>query len=290
MNKANLELIQPSFGRSFSIKQFSSSNNNDKANFWHFHPELELVYVQGGNGIRHVGNHLSYFNDGDLVFIGSNLPHNGFTDAHTGNRTEVVVQFRADFLGKSFFQCPEFERIQQLFHRALNGLTFYGNTKESIGQRLEHLAKKSPFESVIELIQILQLLAKSKECQILNAQEYSMSYTKQDNDRAAFIFQYVRDHYKSNISLEAISRLSNLTVSSFCRYFKKLTGKTFTTFVNEFRIIESCKLMSQKNLLIRSIAFEVGFNNFAHFSKHFKLVTGKSPSAYRKGLLSTVRM
>jgi hypothetical protein len=91
---ANLELIKPKFGTSFELKHFVDGNQNEKATFWHFHPELELVYVKGGRGVRHVGHHMSHYKNGDLVLIGSNLPHSGFTDRNTGHESEVVIQFK----------------------------------------------------------------------------------------------------------------------------------------------------------------------------------------------------
>ena len=79
-----------------------------------------------------------------------------------------------------------------------------------------------------------------------------------------------------------------MTVPSFCRYFKKVTQKTFTEFVNEFRIVHACKLLSEERHNISEVCFESGFNNFSHFNKLFKLKTGKSPNAYRKSVEKVV--
>ena len=73
-----------------------------------------------------------------------------------------------------------------------------------------------------------------------------------------------------------------MTVPAFCRYFKKTTGKTFTQLVNEYRVVHATKLLSETQNSITDICFESGFNNFSHFNKHFKLITGKSASNYRK--------
>ena len=94
--KPALEKVSPEFGSSFTIKQYveQAGEKQQYQPFWHFHPELELVFINGGNGKRHIGNHLSYFNNGDLILIGSNLPHYGFTDRLTGNCAETVIQMR----------------------------------------------------------------------------------------------------------------------------------------------------------------------------------------------------
>ncbi|MEZ4935640.1 MAG: AraC family transcriptional regulator [Saprospiraceae bacterium] len=283
--KPALEKVLPEFGSSFSVKQYVEKAG-DKLNykpFWHFHPELELVFINGGNGKRHVGNHLSYFNNGDLVLIGSNLPHYGFTDRLTGNCSETVIQMQKDFLGRDFFQIPEMKVVGQLFERANSGISFYGTTKKEIGKRLEQLPQKNHVKRLVDFIQILHDLALSEEYYLLNAEGYTFEVQQQDNDRADVIYGYVRSHFQRPITLTEIAEKVNMTVPSFCRFFKKLSaGKTFTQFVNEYRIIHACKLLVEETSSITDICFICGFNNFSHFNRSFRQVTGKSPSEYRK--------
>ena len=281
--KPTLEKIEPEIGSSFATKQYSEPCS-DKKPFWHFHPELELVYVKGGSGKRHIGNHLSYFTNGDLVFIGSNLPHTGFTDRLTGNDSETIVQMKSDFLGTSFFQVPEMQSIQQMFNRARLGLAFYGKTKDEIGARLERLPGLDPFHKLIELLSILETMAQSTEYDILNADGFALEVGHQDNDRINVIYQYVRENFQRTIKLEEIAMEVNMTVPAFCRYFKKISRKTFTQFLNEYRVVHACNLLVQSNLSISEVCLDSGFNNFSHFNRLFKEHTGKSPSAYRKNL------
>ena len=281
-NKPVFEQVSPAFGSSFTIKQYFDSKKNLNAPFWHFHPEMELVYVNGGSGKRHIGHHLSYYSDGDLILIGSNLPHYGFTDRLTSNHSETVIQMKSDFLGAHFFELPEMGEIYQLFERAKGGISFYGQTKESIGLRLENLPKQGSFGRLLELLAILREMAISEEYKILNAKGFLLEVEQQDNDRANEIYNYVRDHFKEKITLKEIASKVNMTVPGFCRYFKKLSGKTFTRFVNEFRVVHACKLLLEEHSSITEICFESGFNNFSHFSRLFKDITDKSPSAYRK--------
>lgn len=285
VSKPALEKVNPEFGSSFSVKQYfeEAENNQTYKPFWHFHPELELVYINGGNGKRHIGNHLSYFNNGDLILIGSNLPHYGFTERLTGNCSETIIQMRKDFLGREFFQIPEMKSVALLFERAKSGISFHGSTKTEIGRRLEELPKLNPIKRLIEFIQILIDLAHSEEYRLLNAEGFTFEVQLQDNDRAEHIYGYVRQHFERKISLEEIAREVNMTVPSFCRFFKKLSGgKTFTQFTNEYRIIHACKLLVEGNNSITEISFMCGFNNFSHFSRSFRLTTGKNPSEYRK--------
>ena len=280
-NKPSLEQILPAFGSSFLVRQYNQSCENTLAN-WHFHPEVELIYVQGGTGKRHIGKHLSYFNDGDLVLMGAYLPHYGFTDRLTGNSSETVVQFKQDFLGKDFFNIPEMNGIRQLLELAKKGLAFHGKTKDVVGKKIEELAYKDQFGRLLGLIAILQDLYTSKEYTVLNADGVAMAVDTKDNDRMNDIYSFIRSRFKEHISLDEIADEVNMTVPAFCRYFKKISRKTFTKFVNEYRVVHASKLLAETSMQITEVSFESGFNNFSHFNKSFKEFTGKSPSAYRK--------
>ncbi|MCB9339969.1 MAG: helix-turn-helix transcriptional regulator [Lewinellaceae bacterium] len=288
LNKPALEKINPEFGSSFTVKQYVLPTPNANEPFWHYHPELELVYVKGGNGKRHIGHHASYFRDGDLILIGSNLPHYGFTDRFTRNKSETIVQMKADFLGESFFKIPEMEAIQAMFDKARAGLVFFGDSKKRIGARLENLPKHDQFGRLIELLIILKEMALSTEYQILNANGYTLEVETQDNDRINVVYTYVQANFQSAIPLDEISEKVSMTVPAFCRYFKKLSGKTFTRFVNEYRVTHACKLLLEQNASITDVCFESGFNNFSHFNRFFKEITGKSPSEYRKSFKKIV--
>ena len=190
---------------------------------------------------------------------------------------------RKDFLGLDFFQVPEMKVVGQLFERANSGISFFGTTKKEIGGRLEQLPKNNPPKRLFEFIQILHDLALSEEYHLLNAEGYTFEVQQQDNDRADVIYGYVRNNFQNPIALKEIAEEANMTVPSFCRFFKKLSaGKTFTQFVNEFRIIHACKLLVEETHSVTDICFMCGFNNFSHFSRSFRQITGKSPSEYRK--------
>ena len=120
---------------------------------------------------------------------------------------------------------------------------------------------------------------------LLNAKNYTINTNEQSSSRAAEVFQYIKSNYTDHISLEKIASVANMTVPSFCRYFKKMNNKTFTKFLNEYRIIEACKLLSESNYTINEISVRVGFNNIAHFNRHFKLLTNSTPTAYRAQLI-----
>lgn len=283
-SKPALEKINPGFGSSFLYRNYDKDNENNSHTFWHYHPELELVYVNGGTGKRQVGSHISYYRNGELILIGSNLPHCGFTDSLEGHEKETVIQMRPDFLGETFFSIPEMRSIQNLFERAKMGIIFHGEVKREIGDKIEALENKTNYERLLGLLEILKLLELADQYTVLNAEGFILETELQDNNRINVIFNFVKENFKRQIALDEIAGIVSMTVPAFCRYFKKITGKTFTQFVNEYRLTHSAKLLHEKPISITDVCFESGFNNFSHFNKQFKKFTGKTPSTYRNEL------
>lgn len=259
------------------------------AHLWHYHPEIEMVFVNGGAGKRQIGSHVSYYTEGDLILIGSNLPHCGFTDTNTGNKNETVIQMKPDFLGSIFLGLQEIRGIQELFDKAKAGIAFGRETMLAVGHRIEMMDEQLPFERLLTLLSVLKELELAKDYKILNADGFSMEMQVQDNDRINMIFNFVKDHFQEQISLQHVAEMSSMTVPSFCRYFKKITKKTFTHFVNEYRVVHASKLLAEKQTSIANISYESGFNNFSHFNKLFKEFTGKSASEYRNELKAVIK-
>ena len=277
---AELEQIQPSFGSSISYRRFSHTQPNSEAS-WHYHPEIELVYIERGSGKRHVGNHISYYKHGDLLLIGSNVPHYGFTERFTERNVEVILQFKPDFLGAQMADVVEMGKIADLLDRAQHGLSFSGAARRKVGVFLNAMSVMNQFDRMLSTLQILDVLSRSEDYDILNVSKVTLQAQQQDAGRMKLIYRHVRLNFQQEITLQEMAELTHMTVPSFCRYFKQKTGRTFTQFVNEFKVIHACKLLSETGYSIANICFECGFNNFSHFNKQFKSVTGESPSAYR---------
>ena len=287
-HKPTLEKIEPGFGSSFSYRTYYRDRRDKKPTFWHYHPEIELVYVNGGCGKRQIGSHISYYRNGDLILIGSHLPHCSFTDSLTEHECESVIQFKPDFIGNEFFDIVEMKGIRSLLERAKKGIVFHGDTKRQIGAEIEKLRSLEPFARLLGLMEVLRQLEKASNYTILNAHGFILETELQDNDRINVIFNFVKEEFTRHISLDEISEKVSMTNPAFCRYFKKITGKTFTRFVNEYRLAHAAKLLHEKQISITEVCYESGFNNFSHFNKLFKSFTGKPPSVYRNELKYSV--
>jgi AraC-like DNA-binding protein len=284
-----LELEPISFeNKSFSYNIYDNSNHNpaEKHQKWHYHPEIELVYVNNGSGKRQVGLNLSNYNDGLLILVGSNLPHTGFTDYFDDERKEVVIQFKENFLGDSLKEVFEFKNIFNLLKTSKKGIAFEGDIKKKIGLAMLGLQYETCFQKVITLITILNDLSRSKNYEILNISNYNINGIN-ENERIRKAFNFIKDNYKKEVSLENVAKEVHMTVPSFCRYFKSQTNKTFIQFLIEYRINNALKLLIQSDKDIKNICYECGFNNYSHFNRSFKKINLISPSDYRKKILNS---
>ena len=287
--KAKIEYIEPTVGNSFSIKKYCQQFLYRKAD-WHMHPEYEIVYVSDGKGQRHIGNHISSYDHGDLIMLGPNLPHFGFTQKQEHGHYEIVVQMKEDFLGETFLNKEEMAQIRHLLDRSRTGLSFHGKTRSEVGLKLLKMYKARPFDRLIGLLEVLQMLATSEESESLNASGFVLDVAAKDEDRLQNVYQFVRNNFQEQITLDEMADLTHLTVPSFCRFFKDKTKKTFTQFVNEVRVRHATTLLSSGDMLITDVAMESGFNNLSHFNKHFLKITGLRPTEYRKQARKVVTM
>lgn len=252
--------------------------------YWHYHRELEIIYINKGSGKKYVGSNFSYFNNGELILIGPFLPHYSFIDPPKPGQIKYSIQMREGFPGVSMLMIPEMQPIKKLLERAVFGISFYGKTKAKVGRKIEKLMNDGSLEKFLRTLAILKDLALSEEYKVLNTGDFQVDIIPQDYERLQGIFNFVRENFKRQISLDEAADIGNMTSPSFARYFKKVTGKTFTHFVNEYRLVHASKLLAESTLSITDICFESGFNNFSHFNKQFKEYSGKSPSDYRKEL------
>ena len=136
--------------------------------FWHFHPEYELVFIDGANGTRHVGEHISRFMGSDLVLIGSNIPHLNFDYGIKSTYEKIVVHIKPDFLERALQTIPELNSIKTLFELSRHGIAFDDQTKALVSDQLKKLHRLTHFERFIELIRIFDTFSTSSQKTLLH--------------------------------------------------------------------------------------------------------------------------
>jgi AraC-like DNA-binding protein len=277
MNTIQLETIDFKPGKSFKL--FSPRLRNTF--FWHYHPEFELVYVEADAGIRHVGTHISTYNQSDLVFIGSNLPHLNFDYRLRSDYHQIVIQLRCDFMGTALGLTPELAGIAKLFKTAEYGIAFDGETKLEVAKKLRQLEGLSSLEQLLQLIDIFQILADSDEKTILNKDLSSQGFILKDKIRMGAIYEYIDAEYHRQPDVNIVAQKVNLTTPAFCRYFRRQTNMTFTEFVNQYRIERAKNLLMQNNN-VSETCYAVGIDSLSYFNKLFKEIAGENPSDFKR--------
>lgn len=257
---------------------------------WHFHSEYQLFLVLEGTGTRFIGDHITPFKPGDITFTGPNLPHLWQSDAKTGAASAkgIVVYFNQNILGETLLQKEEVIPLKLLLQHSLRGIGVMGATAIAMKKKLEHLVTAKGFDGVLQLLTLLHLLAKSNDTTLLASSGYTNTLKVGDTERMNQVYAYVLKHFKSRIELDTIAQLTNMTPTSFSRYFKNHANKTFSDFVSEIRVGHACKLLIEDKTNVSQACYESGFMTLSNFNKQFKKITSRTPLAYKKAYLFPV--
>jgi AraC-like DNA-binding protein len=257
-------------------------------NKWHYHPEIELVYIIEATGRQFIGDSIHHFKNNDLILIGANLPHLWRCDEKflvKGSRLKVeaiIIHFLPECFGPGFFKLPENKGMFRLFQMAQMGVRIKDQTGISVGNLMRQLVTAKNSERIILLLQIMNTIAESNETKTICSEGLTFQYSASEAERLNTIYQYILNNFTKEISLEQIAKVAHLTPNGFCRYFKSRIKKTFSRFLIEVRIGHACKLLAESDKPVADICYECGFNNFSNFNRHFKQIARRTPLNHRK--------
>ncbi|MHA4808563.1 AraC family transcriptional regulator [Flavitalea flava] len=255
---------------------------------FHYHQLCELVWLEKGHGKFIIGDYVGNFSEGELILKNAGLPHlwrcdsvfyqeqkDLFTKATTTYFPPAIIPAITDDA-----EC--ISRYANLLNKADRGLRFYGKSKKQIIELIKKLAASEGFEQLGYFLLVIDVITRTEEFEYLASIGYKNSHKTEDMDRFNEVYQYLLQHFDSDIMLGEVALICNMAPSSFCRYFKKRTQKTFTRFLNELRIGHACKLLQNEEYSVQNICYECGYNSPVNFFKFFKLITNKTPQEYRQ--------
>ncbi len=252
---------------------------------WHFHKELELVYIAKSKGTKFIGNQVCRFEDGDLTFIGRDIPHYYRNDemyyepGSIDQASSIFIHFNPLFLGNYFFDIPEFKKIKKLLSYASLALQIEGETKSKVIEILIRIEFEDAAKRILSLLQILDILSTSTHLKPILSTAF-IGKNNHDADKINKVFNYIMVNYTREIYLQEIADELHMSPAAFSRYFKAHTLKTFSEYVTEIRINHACKLLMEKNYNVSEIALMSGFDNRANFYRHFKNQMSKTPKDF----------
>ena len=248
----------------------------------HQHEEIQISLIVKGEGSLIVGDTVNYYKTDDIFIIGSHLPHVFMSDAVASKKSHMLtVFFSKSSFGTSFFELIELKDVSAFFKRSQFGFKLVSK-KKIASSLICDLENASHFEKLIILLQLLKTATGARYTP-LSSFVYGKAYSDDEGERMRNVFEYTMTHFHTQITLQNIAEVANMTKNAFCKYFKKRTNKTYVQFLNELRIEHASQLLI-KNLEqpIAEISELSGFNNLSNFNRQFKNIKGYSPSLTRK--------
>jgi len=255
---------------------------------WHYHEHYEFVLVTKSTGRRMVGDHIGYFGEGDLVFMGSLLPHVWVNDPVYLQRQAqekadaLVLHFTEDFLGQQFMNIPEMARFKKTLKLSERGMVIKGKARKQIDHIIRKMPEMNGLERLSSLLIIFDIMSRTTEYEFLASPRFIQNFQYSASDRFKNITSYIMENFDKDITLSKIAAHNNMGVTAFCNFFKEQFRVTFIEYLTAVRIGHACKLLEEKDKKVVEIAYECGYNNLANFNKQFKKIKNMTPTDYRK--------
>ena len=251
---------------------------------WHFHDEYELHLITATSGKAFVGDWIGPFQPGHLVLCGPRLPHNWISmDVPDGGVPErdLVIQFAHGPIAHAAEEIPELAEVMALLERARHGVEFFGISDRAI--RHFHAVKaQRGFQRLAAFFAYLDDLARCTDYRLLSSVRMQGEEDQAANDQVNALVNRIMRDYAQPLSAAEMAAGLGMSESRFSRFFRRVTGNTFTDFVNRIRVNRAGQLLMETDSLVTHICYEVGFNNVANFNRRFLEVKGLTPSEFRR--------
>lgn len=278
--KAVEEIVHNSPGLSFCFQE-----RDEPLNFsWHYHREYEITFVAQGSGKRFVGDDVSSFGPRDLVLVGPYVPHAYESSPSFEDVRTIIIQFSPELFAAERLRLKELRHVHKLLRRAENGLAFDAATSTEVLPIVDESARHAGLEKLVDLIRILDVLARTARCRSLASEWYRRDSTSIDLDgprEDADLLQFIFTNACGPLMLKDAAEFAGFSVSSLCRFFKRRIGCTFNEYLTRIRISEACKLLIETDLPVYAVSYQVGFENLSNFNRRFRRMKGMTPSTYR---------
>ncbi len=237
---------------------------------WHKHCELEIIYCLEGRFHISLDQEHYAVNSGEVVVISPQCAHEADCEPNT---SVLLIKLGPTLLGKYFGVISHLKPSRPVF------LPEKGNIRHLLEEITEDCRISDPISEMKVIGDLYKICAAFVE-------QYATSGC-QDGDmrgkenRLEDVFQHLFLNYSSPITVEAAAQMSGYSVGNFCRRVKLETGKTFHSYLNDYRLQKARLLLSETSLSIESISSAVGFMETKTFCRLFKRQTGITPTEYR---------
>lgn len=248
----------------------------------HYHDDYELTLSFCRHAKRVIGTITEEFFGCDLVLIGPGVTH-AFRKIDKDETADLyVIQFSRALEDFQIFATDILRPISKMLKNSEgSGLGFTQETATLVRDRIKRLTADSGIEGVLNFISILYTLSTSE-----GVRQLGKPSSGHGEKRIDTILNYINNYYSRQMTLEELGSLVNLSREAFCRYFKSMTGKNFSSYVAGVRIKKAAESLVETDKTIAEIAYSCGFNNLSNFHRTFKEMMGTTPTNYRHQYLS----
>lgn len=276
---AELEKISYDDSGGFRAEYISEPNG-----FWHFHPEYEITLNTKSNGTRIVGDSVELFDNYDMVLISGNIPHcwNYYkNDTNISEQQGIMLHFKLTSLGDALLSQHELHCVKELLIDSERGIAFSVEDAHKAEPFLVNMVNSKGIDKMINFFNLLKLMCASGKRTFLCSDNYKQAFDERGNKRMTDVYNYIRENYFKQISLEKVSRIAHMSPFAFSRYFKKNCGAGFIEYLNRVRMNKACYLLRETDYQVNEIASECGFSSISNFNKQFRKTESLSPRDYR---------
>lgn len=251
---------------------------------WHHHPEFELTLTLNSRGQRFIGDHIGAYDHGDLVLVGSNLPHTWHSSGkleEAGPHVALVLWFHPEWVERLDEGFVELTGVKAMFERSAPGLQFSAEAAARVGPLFEGLRRLAPEERLPDVLSLLTILAREQHVVPLSSRVVTPSGRSVDRGRLDRVLDHIHLHYAENPSMDDLADLAALSHSGLHRLFLRHLNMPVSEYLMRLRIGEACALLSGSGRSIAHIAEAVGYRSIANFNRQFKAVKGMTPRQFR---------
>lgn len=259
---------------------------------WHHHPEYELTLTLNSRGLRFIGDHVSEYEDGDLVLLGPNLPHTWASRESLRSdepHVAMVLWFDADWTRNLTGGFVEFRKLNDLLSRARRGVAFPESVSRAVREGYGRLFEQEPVARLLGLMGLLDLLASVEEARPIASEVYRPSPPAENRDRIDRVLAHIHEHYTQELHLPVLADVAALSESGLHRMFTKHVRTNVSDYIARVRIGDACARLANTDQPIAFIAESVGYATLANFNRHFKRSTSLTPREYRAHFRSPSR-
>ncbi|MEN3941219.1 AraC family transcriptional regulator [Prosthecobacter sp. SYSU 5D2] len=277
--KSQFERIEMPGDSSFAWKEITGRHFTAP---FHHHPEVELTLITAGHGQRFVGDTVEPFQAGDVVLLGSHLPHAWFSEARCRVSSAIVVQFHPETFGGGILRAQELESIRGLLELAARGVVIQGETAREMQRRFSELSGLTPVQRLTLLLEMLEQVALTQNLRCLEAKAPEETVSPVDRKRLDEVLRYIHAHHQRALALPEIARVAGLGPESFSRFFRRVTGHTFIETLIQIRLASALALLGESTDTIAAVAYACGFEDLSNFNRQFRRTYGITPSEARR--------